>query len=65
MIQYSKILHYKYPGKEWSINNEDYDTLDWLSDGAKPTKAELDALWPAVQILIAAEIDASNETSTI
>jgi hypothetical protein len=55
MIEYSKILHYKYPGKQWSINNEDYDSLDWLSDSPKPSQADLDALWPEVQQLIAAE----------
>ena len=55
MIEYSKILHYKYFGNGWSINNEDYSTLEWFSDTKKPTKAELDALWPEVQELIAQE----------
>lgn len=32
------------PGAEWSLtNNNDYNTLIWLSSTTKPTKAEVDA----------------------
>jgi hypothetical protein len=31
-----------YAGSEWSMSNEDYSTLEWLSDSKKPTKKELD-----------------------
>jgi hypothetical protein len=37
-----------YPGKQWTLNNNDYDTLEWLSAGTAPTQAELDAQWPTV-----------------
>lgn len=52
---YTTILIRKYPGTQWSVNAEDYDQITWLSDGEKPTKAELDALWPIVQQEIADE----------
>lgn len=61
-IEYSKILHYNFQGSSWAINNEDYDSLEWFSSNTKPTQKELDALWPAVKLLIAAESDASHET---
>jgi hypothetical protein len=48
MIDYAAVLNAKYPGSQWSINDNDYDQLTWLSDTAKPTKAELDAAWPEV-----------------
>jgi hypothetical protein len=46
---YAAVLTTKYPGSLWSINANDYSTLDWQSNNAKPTQAELDALWPQVQ----------------
>lgn len=49
MIDYSAILTLKYPGNIWSINGNDYETLTWDNATAKPTQAELDALWPQVQ----------------
>ena len=48
MIDYTIILQTNYAGSEWSISGNDYDTLEWYSDTAKPTKAQLDAQWPAV-----------------
>jgi hypothetical protein len=60
MIQYSKILHYKYQGAEWSIDNEDYSTLQWFSAGAKPSQEELDALWGEVQEIVAGEAAAAQ-----
>jgi hypothetical protein len=47
-IDYSLILVNKYPGSEWSLNGDNYDGLEWLSDTPKPTQAELDAAWPQV-----------------
>ncbi len=41
---YSEKLTEHYAGNEWSMNNEDYETLEWYSDSPKPTKAELDKL---------------------
>jgi len=43
---------------EWTLNGDDYTGLTWLSDSPKPTKKELEALWPEVQAEIAAEAQA-------
>jgi hypothetical protein len=48
MTDYAAVLTANYPGKEWSLNNNDYATLEWLSTGTAPTQAELDAAWPQV-----------------
>jgi len=47
MIDYSLILTAKYSGSEWTLNGDDYEGLTWLSDSQKPTKKQLDDLWPA------------------
>lgn len=47
MIDYSQILTRHFPG-EWTLNGEDYEGLTWLSDSKKPTKKQLDDLWPKV-----------------
>ena len=49
MIDYALILITNYPGAQWSLTGNDYDTLQWYDDTPKPTQAELDAAWPAVQ----------------
>jgi len=49
MTDYAAVLTANYAGAQWSLTDNDYDTLDWLSDDPKPTQAELDAAWPAVQ----------------
>ena len=49
MTDYTAVLVANYPGAQWSLSDNDYDTLDWLDDTPKPTQAELDAAWPAVQ----------------
>lgn len=46
---YALVLSSKYPGAQWSLNNNEYDSLDWLDTTPKPSQAELDALWPQVQ----------------
>jgi len=48
MIDYTKILTANYQGSQWTMSGDDYSGLDWLSDTPKPTQAELDAQWPAV-----------------
>jgi hypothetical protein len=53
MIDYTKILEYKYPNTEWTLNGDNYEGLTWLSDIPKPTKATLDGLWNEVQEIIA------------
>ena len=57
-MDYAQILTRKYPGKEWTLNGDKYSGLTWLSDGPKPKKAELDALWDEVQAEMAAEAQA-------
>ena len=37
------------PLAEYSVDNDDYSTLQWLCDAPKPTEAELKALLPAAQ----------------
>jgi len=58
MTDYAAVLQTNYPGTEWALSNNDYDTLQWFSDTPKPTQAELDAAWPDAQAKIAAEADA-------
>ena len=48
MTDYAAVLTANYPGAQWSLSGNDYDTLDWLDDTPKPTQAELDAAWPQV-----------------
>jgi hypothetical protein len=61
MIDYTKILQYKYLNAEWTLNGDDYEGLTWVSDTPKPSKATLDGLWQEVQDLIEAEAQAKAE----
>ena len=58
MTNYAEVLTANYAGQEWSIAANDYATLEWMSDTAKPTQAELDAQWASVQQKIADEATA-------
>ena len=49
MTDYAAVLTANYPNAQWTLNGDTYDGLTWLSDTPKPTQAELDAAWPAVQ----------------
>jgi hypothetical protein len=49
VIDYTAILNANYPGAQWTINGDTYDGLEWLDTTPKPTQAELDAQWPAVE----------------
>jgi len=49
MTDYVAVLTTNYPGAQWSLSNNDYSSLDWLDDTPKPSQAELDAAWPAVE----------------
>ena len=49
MIDYSAVLTANYPDAEWTLDGDKYDGLTWLSNSPKPSQAELDAAWPAVQ----------------
>ena len=48
MANYSLILIHNYPNDEWSISDNDYSTLIWVTPSQKPTQEELDAQWDAV-----------------
>ena len=48
-IDYTLILRHNYPGTRWTLSGNDYGGLVWHDDIPKPTQAELDAAWPAVQ----------------
>jgi hypothetical protein len=45
----AQILSSKFVGSEWTLNGDGYDGLTWLSDSAKPTEAQLKALWAEVE----------------
>jgi len=49
MTDYAAVLAAEYPGREWSLNGNDYATLVMHDDGPKPTKATLDAAWAQVE----------------
>ena len=49
MTDYAAVLLATHPGAQWSLSDNDYSTLEWYDDTPKPTQAELDAAWPAVQ----------------
>jgi hypothetical protein len=48
MTDYRAVLVANYPGAQWSLSGNDYDTLEWYDDTPKPSQAELDAAWPTV-----------------
>ena len=49
MTDYSAVLTATHPGAQWSLSGNDCATLIWHDDTPKPSQAELDAAWPAVQ----------------
>ena len=49
MTDYAAVLTANYSSAQWAINANDYDTLEWYDGTPKPSQAELDAAWPAVQ----------------
>jgi hypothetical protein len=54
-IDYAKCIVYLYPNAEWALNGNDYNSLEWLSDEAKPTEAEIIAAWPQAKKLFEAK----------
>ena len=62
MTDYAAVLSSNYVGSEWTLNGDTYDGLTWLSDTPKPTQAELDAAWPAVQQAKADAVAAEEAT---
>jgi len=53
---HAAILTRRYPGAQWSLDGNDPSRLTWFGPGSAPTRAELEAHWPAV----AAELDAER-----
>lgn len=49
MPDYFEILKTNYSQDEWNLSDNDYTTLQWLSNTAKPTQNELDVLWQSTQ----------------
>jgi len=48
MTDYAVALEALHPGAEWTMDDNQYSTLVWLSEGTKPTKKSLDDAWPAI-----------------
>ena len=67
MIDYPVVLATNYPDAEYILVGDTYDGLTWLSDTPKPSQAELDAAWPAVQQAQADAVaaDAASKQSAI
>lgn len=60
-MDYGQILLRKFSGAQWSLDGGTYEGLTWLSETAKPTKSELDALCSDVEAEIAAEAQARKD----
>ena len=54
----AKILELNYTGSSWTLDGDNYEGLTWLSDTPKPTKKQLEDLWPSVQTELAAKAQA-------
>jgi hypothetical protein len=61
LINFSAILSRKFANKEWALDGNDYDSLQWFSEGEKPTKKELEDLWSEVSQMIADEKQTKKE----
>jgi len=61
MLNYALILSTNYVGKQWALDGNDYDGLQWLDTSPKPTKAELDNLWESTQATVAAQEKATKD----
>jgi len=51
---YAAILTRRFPGAQWSLDGSSYAGLTWLDDSPRPSRAQLDALWPEVAQELAA-----------
>jgi hypothetical protein len=52
MVDYANVLAYRFAGKKWFFVGDTYEGLDWFDETPKPTEAELEALWPELQLEI-------------
>jgi hypothetical protein len=62
MTDYVAVLSANYPDAQWTLSGNDYATLIWHDDTPKPSQAELDAAWPAVQQAQADAVAAEEAT---
>jgi hypothetical protein len=62
MTDYAAVLSRRHAGRQWLMNADDYNQLEMLDGGSKPTQKELDDAWPEVQAEIAAEAAAKIAT---
>jgi hypothetical protein len=62
MIDYTQILATNYADKQWALNGNSYDGLNWLDSSPKPTQTELDALWESTQATVVAQKQAVIDT---
>lgn len=61
IVNLANALHSLAPGSTWSYEDEDYDTINWLSeDIAKPTKEAVEA-----ELLRLNEIKSQEETARL
>jgi hypothetical protein len=64
VTDYAAVLTANYAGSQWTLDNNDYATLQWHSDTPKPTQAELDAAWPQVNYAnLCAQVENTRRTS--
>ena len=63
-VDYTKILTRCFDA-EWSLSGDEYEGLVWLSNSPKPTKQELDALWPSVKAAYEKEITDALEAKKL
>jgi hypothetical protein len=61
MPDYAQILVTNYLDKQWSLNGDFYNGLDWKDFSPKPTQAELDALWESTKTTVAAKAQAAKD----
>ena len=61
MTDYAAVLSRRYSGRQWSLNNDDYEQLVMLDGGDKPSKESLDNQWSSVKAEIEAEQQAKHD----
>jgi hypothetical protein len=61
-LDYAKCLVFLNSTAEWSLNANDYSSLEWLSEDPKPTEEEIIAAWPAAKAAYEAKM-AAREAS--
>ena len=48
-VRYDECMHHAHAGKQYGCAGPNYDDITWLEENeAKPTQAELDAVWAEI-----------------